>query len=268
LLVADISSSEVSPFRRRAAEALDPELRSAPGLSPINMAIIGLILLSITLGIIETEEQIVGENGAYFMAAEVVIFALFLIEYVLRIWSSIENPRYASRWEYARKPAPLLDLATLIVIGADLAGTQGFLLRLARLFRLFRLAKLGRFSDSWVMLGTALSQRRYELAMSVGLAIPLLVITSSLLYVAEGDVQPDEFGSIPRAMWWSIATLTTVGYGDVVPITVAGRILAALAAVAGVGLIAMPAGIIAGAFSEVIQERRRAAEAKDRKGGQ
>lgn len=266
--MADISSSWVPQFRRRVAEALDPELRGLPGLSPINIAIIGIILLSIALGIIETEEAIVGENSAYFRIVEALIFVLFFAEYVLRVWSSIENPRHASRWEYARKPAPLFDLVTLIVIGADLAGTQGFLLRLARLFRLFRLAKLGRFSESWVLLGQALSHRRYELAMSAGLAIPLLIITSSLLYVAEGEVQPDEFGSIPRAMWWSIATLTTVGYGDVVPVTVAGRILAALAAAAGIGLIAMPAGIIAGAFSEVIQERRRAAEAKEKKGGE
>lgn len=155
-------------------------LRLGPGLSPTNTAVVGLILLSILLGIIETEERVVGDNGQLFIVAEAVIFVVFLVEYVLRVWSSIENPCHASRWDYARKPAPLLDLVSLIVIGASLAGTQGFLLRLARLFRLVRLAKLGRFSESWTMLAQALSNRRYELAMSVGLAIPLVIVTSSL----------------------------------------------------------------------------------------
>jgi voltage-gated potassium channel len=259
--VAVIAPSDLSRFRRRVAEALDPELRHAPGLSLTNGAIICLIVFSIFVGILETEASIVLDRGVYFTVVEAVIFGLFLVEYVARVWSSTENPKHASRWAYARKPAPMLDLATLIVIGVSLIGAEGFLLRLARLLRLVRLARLGRFSESWATLSQALANRRYELAMSLGLAFPLLLVTSSLLYVAEGGVQPHAFGSIPRAMWWSIATLTTVGYGDAVPVTVAGKFFAALAAVAGVGLIAMPAGIIAGAFSEVIQQKRREAEA-------
>lgn len=99
--------------------------------------------------------------------------------------------------------------------------------------------------------------------MSLALALLLVVITSSMLYLIEGATQPEAFGSIPRAMWWSIATLTTVGYGDVVPFTAWGRMVGALAAIAGVGLIAMPAGIIAGAVSEVMQERRQTPDSKD-----
>jgi voltage-gated potassium channel len=96
----------------------------------------------------------------------------------------------------------------------------------------------------------------------MAIAGALLLISASALYVLEGGAQPDAFGSIPRAMWWSVATLTTVGYGDVVPVTALGRVFATLTAITGVGLIAMPAGILASAFSDAMQ-RKRDREDKD-----
>jgi voltage-gated potassium channel len=100
--------------------------------------------------------------------------------------------------------------------------------------------------------------RRYELLISVGVGIFILLLSSTLMYLVEGHTQPEAFGSIPRAMWWAVATLTTVGYGDAVPETVLGRILGSLTAVTGIGLIAMPAGILAAAMSDAIQAKRRA----------
>jgi voltage-gated potassium channel len=93
--------------------------------------------------------------------------------------------------------------------------------------------------------------------MSVMIAGVLLLVSSTLLYIVEGDGQPEAFGSIPRAMWWSIATLTTVGYGDVIPVTAIGRLLSGLTALLGIGLIAMPTGILASAFSDALQRQRR-----------
>ena len=100
--------------------------------------------------------------------------------------------------------------------------------------------------------------------MSLVIAGILLLVSSTLLYMIEGEGQPDDFGSIPRAMWWSIATLTTVGYGDAVPHTVIGRILAGFTAVTGIGLIAMPTGILAAAFSDALQRQREEREARAR----
>jgi voltage-gated potassium channel len=256
-VVVKFLTFDTTGIRRRVAVALDPKLRAAPGLSPANWVVIALIIMSIVVGILETEETLVRANGWIFSTAELLLFSVFLVEYVLRIWSSIENPRHASRWAYARTPASILYLVTLFAIGASLLGPEGFLLRLARLLRLLRLSRLGRFTAAWRTLASALANRDYELGMSVALAVLLVLISSSLLYLIEGALQPEAFGSIPRAMWWSIATLTTVGYGDVVPLTAWGRLVGAVAAIAGVGLIAMPAGIIAGAVSEVIQQRRR-----------
>jgi voltage-gated potassium channel len=242
-------------WRRRAALALDPELRVAPGLSPVNKAVAWLILASILLGILETEATIRIDREAFFATADLVVTLAFAVEYVLRVWASAENPRYRSRWAYARSPAAILDLVAILVIAASYVDAEGFLLRLARLIRLLRLARLGRFSHAWETVIHAIGRRRHELCISLMVTALLLVITSSLLYLVEGSLQPEAFGSIPRAMWWSVATLTTVGYGDVVPVTPLGRIFGAISAVIGIGLIAMPAGILAAAFSDVMRAR-------------
>ncbi len=126
-------------------------------------------------------------------------------------------------------------------------------LRLIRLIRILSLAKLGRLSSALRHLGDAILSRRYELLATLGLAVCLLVIGASALYWLEGALQPDKFGSIPRALWWSVITLTTIGYGDVYPITVAGKYVAGIVAVAGIGVIALPTGILAAAFSDAVQ---------------
>jgi voltage-gated potassium channel len=120
-----------------------------------------------------------------------------------------------------------------------------------------RIARLGRFTGALDILVSAVSNRKFELFLSAGIAVLLLYVSSAMLYLIEGGIQPDEFGSIPRAMWWSVATLTTVGYGDVYPITGLGKLFATVTAVAGIGLIAMPTGILAAAFSEAMQESRK-----------
>lgn len=132
-------------------------------------------------------------------------------------------------------------------------GSQGFILRLARLLRVLRIAKLGRYSIAMHNIGQDIYFRRFELIISFVIGVFALLRSSSILYIVEGGVQTQYFGSIPRAMWWSIATLTTVGYGDVYPITAIGKFFAALTAAMGSGLIAMPTGILAASFSDAIQ---------------
>jgi voltage-gated potassium channel len=161
------------------------------------------------------------------------------------------------------RPLALVDLLVIITIALGVAGLEGTILRFLRLMRLLRLAKLGHYYRAFSDLGSAIFNRRYELAVSFFVAFVLLLISASALYVVEGEAQPEHFGSIPRAMWWATATLTTVGYGDVVPHTVLGKIFAGMTAVTGIGLIAMPTGILASAFSEVVQSRRDKKESRD-----
>ena len=123
-----------------------------------------------------------------------------------------------------------------------------------RIVRLIALAKFGRYSIALSQLIRAFVRRRYELLMSLVIAGLVFLIAATGMYAIEGSVQPEAFGSIPRALWWALTTLTTVGYGDVYPVTPLGRVFAGLMAVAGIGLIAMPAGILAAAFTEIGQQ--------------
>ena len=247
---------KTSRLRRVLAGALDPDLWPEPGLSPLNRAIIWLILFSLLLVVIETEPALHEGYSTLFYGLELLILAVFAVEYAARLWVCVENPRFSSRLTYARRPMALLDLFVIVTMAISLVGFEGAILRLLRLARLLRVAKLGRFAEAFRTIGEAIGARRYELGVSLAIAVALLIVSASALYLLEGGLQPDAFGSIPRAMWWAVATLTTVGYGDVVPITPMGRVFATLTAITGVGLIAMPAGILASAFSDALQRRR------------
>jgi voltage-gated potassium channel len=119
-----------------------------------------------------------------------------------------------------------------------------------------RIAKLGRMSAAITVLTDAIMARRFELLVSLAVAVMALILSSTAMYLVEGAVQPEAFGSIPRAMWWSIVTLTTIGYGDVVPVTALGRIVAGITAICGIGLIAAPTGVLAAAMSDAVKHRR------------
>ncbi len=260
-------------FRARLARALDPALREAPGLSPLNIAVCGAIGLSLLLAVLNTEPTIRDGREGLFLVAEAGLTMLLALEYGARVWVSVENPAVRGRLSYIMTPAALLDLVAVVVVLAPVVGSEGFLLRLAMLLRMLRLAKLGRFSQALRTIGDAVTSRAAELWLSLAVSGTLLLLSSAALYLVEGGAQPDAFGSIPRAMWWSVATLTTVGYGDVTPITPIGRVLAAVTALGGIGLIAMPTGILASAFSDAFHAQRQrrkhtmvSGEAPDEKG--
>lgn len=246
--------------RRRLYILLDPKAWPDRGLSPLNVVICCVIFSTSLLAIIETEQTITAEYGTLLDILEVGSAALFLLEYSARVWTSVENPRYGDslqgRLRYVVSPMALVDLIALLPFLFFWTGSEVFLIRLVRVVRVLRLARLGRFSDAITHVVQAIRSRSYELILTLAGAAFLLVVSSTFLYIAEGDAQPHAFGSIPRAMWWSVVTLTTVGYGDVYPITVVGKLFAAITAITGIGLIAMPTGILAAAFSEGMQRHR------------
>jgi voltage-gated potassium channel len=255
----------MSDFRRRLFHELEPSHREA-GLSMLNRFIVAAVLLSVAFVVAESEPAVHDIHPTLFHAVEVGFGLLFLIEYMARVWVAAEDPRYndglKGRLRYAVTPSALLDLLAVTPLFLHVIGAEAYIIRILRVVRVLRLAKLGRFTIATRALSHAVHARRYELLISVGVAIFILVLTSTLMYIVEGHTQPEVFGSIPRAMWWAIATLTTVGYGDAVPHTLPGRILGGITAVTGVGLIAMPAGILAAAMSDAIHTRR-AAEHKE-----
>lgn len=251
----------MSDFRRRLFHQLEPSHRET-GLSALNRFIVVVILVSVAFVVVESEPAIHDSHPTLFHAVEIVFGLVFLVEYVARMWVAAEDPRYSDglrgRLRYALTPSALLDLLAVTPLFLHVIGAEAYVIRILRVVRVLRLAKLGRFTVATRALSQAVHARRYELMISFGVALFILVLTSTLMYIVEGHSQPEIFGSIPRAMWWAIATLTTVGYGDAVPLTVAGRILGGITAVTGVGLIAMPAGILAAAMSDAIHTRRAA----------
>jgi voltage-gated potassium channel len=241
-------------------QQLDPEARHS-GLSPLNKLIAAIILGSVVTAVLGTEPTLTQGYEVYWQVGDGFILAFFIVEYVIRLWTCVDNPRWGpglrGRLRYAWSWPALIDLAVLLPTLLFAAGSEAYLLRLARLMRILQLARLGRLSNSIALIATAIQQRSLELWLSLGMAIVVVVISSTCLYMLEADLQPEAFGSIPRAMWWSVITLTTVGYGDIYPHTPLGKVFSAITAVSGVALVAMPAGILAAAFSDVLAERRR-----------
>lgn len=243
-------------LRAAVNAALDPEA-STGRLSPLNIALFGAILASVAAAILETESTIAAGREGFFRAVELSFGGVFALEYLVRLWVAPERmpslPAGRARLRWIASPPAVIDLAALLPVFLFAAGAPTLVLRLIRLLRIVRLAHMGPISRALNLVATAISARRYELGVTVALGAVLLVLASALLYVVEGAAQPATFGSIPRALWWGIVTLTTIGYGDVYPVTPLGKVLAGVTAVTGIGLIAAPTGILAASFSEALR---------------
>ncbi len=219
-----------SNFRLAVYRQLEPAARSARGLSLTNYIVVGAVLTSVLIAILETEPTIYDPYQRAFESTERALTLLFSIEFLGRSWSAAEAPGLAKpfkkRLKFFLSFAGIMDFLVLVIAWLPMFTANLALLRVARLARIARLAKLGRFSRAADHLHYAVTTRAYELLLAVSLAVILLIVGATALYWVEGLVQPDKFGSIPRALWWSVVTLTTVGYGDVSPITPLGKVIA------------------------------------------
>ncbi|MFM8770396.1 MAG: ion transporter, partial [Candidatus Kapaibacterium sp.] len=161
----------------------------------------------------------------------------------------------SGRIRYALSPMMIIDLLAIAPVFLVGLGFDMRSLRLFRTIRLFRVLKVARYVRALDTIRHVLTVKREQLGMAIGIVLFLLLVTSSLMYELEHEAQPDAFSSIPATMWWAVASLTTVGYGDIYPITPLGKTLAAISAVLGVGLVALPAGILASGFSSVADDK-------------
>ena len=247
--------------KRRTHELIEREVGATRLDRAVDLFISLLIVTNVCAVMLETVTWIDAPFHPYFVAFEIFSVAVFTAEYVLRLWSCTADPRYArpvwGRVRYALQPMLLIDLLAVVPFYLEFLTVDLRFVRTLRLFRLFRIFKLARYADSMRTLGLVLRSRREELLVTLFVVVVLLVFASSAMYYVESEAQPEQFSSIPAAMWWGVATLTTVGYGDVYPVTTAGRFLGAGIAILGVGLFALPTGILASAFSEELQKRRR-----------
>lgn len=227
--------------------------------------VMAAILAGAALAILGTEPALPQSWRRVVDAGEIAVGVVFLVEYVARVWSIGEQPEHAGlrgRLAYVVKPFAIIDLLALLPFFLGILGGEAFVLRVIRVLRLLAISKMIRYSEAMRIVVGAVIERRFELLFAMMLAGLMILVASSALYIVEGDKQPEAFGSILRSMWWAVVTLTTVGYGDVVPQTVAGKFFAGITALAGIGMIAMPTGILAASFTDGFARARARADAQ------
>ena len=245
-------------LRRRVYELLDPTIDSL-GDRIVHLGLIALVLVNVFAVILESVPSIEARYGELFFAIEVVSLTVFTLEYGLRLWTAVEHiPLHGKsamtrRLAWACSPAAIVDLVAIAPFYLLLVTSTE--LRVLALLRLVRFFKVARYSSGLASLVDAVWMERRALAATLFILSGLVLVVATLMHLAERTVQPDKLGTIPDAMWWAVITLMTVGYGDVVPLTPLGKIIAGLTAILGFALLALPVGIIATAFSEVIHRR-------------
>jgi len=250
----------VNKIAQRAYEILEGTT-SDKASRAFQIFIVGLISANVIMVILETEEAIKNPYGFLFNPFEIFSVIIFTIEYAARIIVCTLNPKYANK-KYARlrfvlSPMMLVDLAAILPFFLPFVVVDIRFVRIIRLFRLFRLFKLARYSDSMKTLGDVFKSKAGDLAVAFFVLFIVWIFASSLMYFAEHEAQPNDFGSIPSSMWWGIITLTTIGYGDTYPVTPAGKIIGTGVAVLGIAVYAIPAGIMASAFTEELRKKRQ-----------
>lgn len=222
------------------------------------------ILLNVLATILETVPSLIAEYSLLFARFQFFSFILFTMEYLLRIWVCVEEERYAhpikGRLKFVKSPLAIIDLAVILPFFVPFFLVDLRVLRLLRLFRLLSIFKLVHYFNTFNRFVNVLIEKKTDFIVSFVLVFVLLIFSSSGMYYFEHNAQPEKFKSIPDAMWWGVATLTTVGYGDMYPITVMGKVFGALIAMLGIGMFAVPAGIFASGLLGSLQSNEQQKE--------
>ena len=253
------SSDRHRNLRRRVYEIMEAGRGDDRTSRLFDTLLVILIILNITAFVAETVPSMAQAYGPSFYAFEVFSVMVFTVEYLVRIWASVEVPflsrlpAWKARMKFAARSPQVIDL--LAVLPFYLGHLFGLDLRALRALRLIRFLKLSRYSPAMYSLLRVVSNEKRTL-LGAGLLLATVVLFASTgIYFIEGHAQPDKFGSVPQAAWWAMATLTTVGYGDVAPITPLGRIFGGLVMIAGLCVLALPVAIISAGFAQEVSRR-------------
>lgn len=246
-------------LRAKVFELVDTHTEKSRANKLIDKFLMILIGLNVWAIILESVDEIYSQFQQEFFWFEVFSVAIFSIEYLIRLWTIVEkrtkSGENVTRWQYIKSPLAIIDL--LAILPFYLQFFFSLDLRFLRIFRLLRIFKITRYSSAFSLLFRVFTEEKHALIAAFSIIFVMLVISASGIYLIEHDVQPEAFGSIPAAMWWAMATLTTVGYGDVTPITAGGKFFGGVITILSLGLVAMPTGIIVSGFSEQLRRRRQ-----------
>jgi len=256
--LADVTDNATS--RRRAFAWLEGGAEGSASSRFFAGFVVGLIVLNVLAVILESNQSLHEQFALYFRSFEIFSVIVFTAEYFARLWIAPEYPKlralpgWKARLRYATKPMALIDL--LAIAPFYLALIFAIDLRYLRLFRLLRFLKLSHYFDGLSMFLTVLGRELGAIAGAILTLIVLIIISACLMFSIENTAQPGQFDSVSQAIWWSVVTLTTVGYGDITPVTFLGKLVAMIIMLLGVCTMALPAGILAAKFTEELQSRR------------
>ncbi len=258
LSVRHVRAREMT-WRRRVYEVMEIGHGDDRASRIFDFLIISLILLNIAAFVAETVPAIAKAHHKTFQIFEIASVAVFTVEYLLRLWTAVEVPflkrlaPWRARLSLATRPALIIDLLAILPF---YLGALFFIdLRILRALRLLRFFKLSRYSPAMHTLLRVLANEQRALVGAGLLLMTAVLFASTGIYFIEGTTQPDKFGTVPDSAWWAIATLTTVGYGDVTPVTALGRVFGAVVMITGLCILALPVAIISAGFAQELARR-------------
>jgi voltage-gated potassium channel len=256
-------------FRKRLYRTLTPNEKGGIIERIFEVVLVIIILLNIFAIVMDSVEEYHAAYAHVFHKFELFSVVFFTLEYFLRLYCIVEDPRYQhpvdGRLKFIISPLAIIDLLAFLPFYLIFLPLDLRFLRIFRLMALFRMFKIARYLHALNIFKKVIADRKEQLVLSFFFILFVLVIISVVMFYAEHDAQPKVFSSIPATMWWGIATITTVGYGDIVPMTPLGKFLGGFFAIAGIGLLALPAGILSSGFFEMMHNQTRDAQAKDEK---
>jgi len=248
-------------IKKQIFNLIDEDKKNSKGDYFVHYFISILIIINVIALFLESYEHINEQYKTLFWFIEIFSIIIFSIEYIIRIWTAdlayTTIKPYKARLKYIFSFMGVIDLLSIIpfylpyIIKIDLR-----VIRVLRLFRLLRLLKLNRHSNSLKLIINVFKRTKSDILITVFIVSLLLIMSATLMYNIENTAQPEAFANIGEALWWAVATLTTVGYGDIYPVTGIGKILSGIIALLGIGIVALPTGIISSAYIEEIQYNR------------
>ncbi len=265
---AAIHMSQKRGFRESLYHIIDNEEEQNFASQAFEIFITFLILTSIVSIILESFASLREAYGLYFDLFESVTLCIFSVEYLLRVWTADYKYKEAdswakAAWAFMSSGTGIVDLVAISPIFFHVAGLFGWsnimkqsdfrFIRILKITRLLRIFKMNSFTNSIAVVADVFKEKRHDLGITLFVTFVLLLVSSTIMWYVEGEEQPEQFPNIVASFWWAIATLTTVGYGDVFPITPLGKFLSGFIALLGIGLVALPAGILSSAFIEKLE---------------